>query len=88
MKTVIEFTIKQGADNTYELHYIVPDFSGNKKESERGTVVMSSLARAVDRIDWITRYLRNPVKGKPMHDIMARIQTSGSIQNHNSKIDS
>jgi hypothetical protein len=87
MKNLIELTIRQTEDNAYELHYVVPNFSSSKKESERGVVVASSLARAVDRIDWITRYLRNPIKGKPMHEAMAANVRLQEMQNATKKND-
>ena len=71
MKSVIEFSIQSLPDNTFVLHYSVPNYSGSNKKITHGDVYTSSLSRAIERMEMIVEYLKNPIPGKELHQIMA-----------------
>lgn len=71
MKSVVEFSIYQMPDNTFKLQYSVPNYSGLNKKYAQGDIYTSSLSRAIERIEMITEYLKNPVQGKELHEVMS-----------------
>jgi hypothetical protein len=71
MKTEIEFSVRKMPDNTFVLHYLVPNYSGSAKKQVRGDVYVSNITRAIERIEMITEYLKNPIHGKELREVMS-----------------
>ena len=71
MKTEIEFSVRKMPDNTFVLHYLVPNYSGSTKKYVQGDIYVSSITRAVERIEMITEYLKKPIHGKELHEVMS-----------------
>ena len=87
-KFLIELKVEQNPDKSLMVHYTVPNYSGTKTKQVNGTINVSNITRALDRISWIIQYLKNPVSGKSIHEVMSINATRQEAQNKTQENDS